>query len=173
MKILKSHAGACDLSIFIVQYYIMNSIASYGLGAGMGIAEYFAIKTLMPPTTENPTPPVNLTSAILGVGMIAASIVGVTKNADAKRVLIGNGVSLVAVSALQAGINPSAMSAMHDRSYHNNPYTRYENISATGGCSACNKNATNYPVVFSQPPSGKPVPRSQCPKCWPPRGVYE
>lgn len=163
--------SAHGLSILLIKHYIMKDIALYGLGAGMGIAEYFAIKTFMPATVEQPAPPVNLTSSVLGVGMIIAGVSGIVKHKDAKKVLVGNGVSLIAVSALQAGINPSAMSAMHDRSYHNTPYERYQNISASGGCSSCAQKAAEAQAKMQT--SGKPLPRSQCPKCWPPRGVYE
>jgi len=75
----------------------------YGVGASAAVVEYHVIKSIFPETR-------NTASALLGLAMLGANMMGVGGGSRFTPVLVGNGFTLLGITLVNALINPTVQS---------------------------------------------------------------
>lgn len=76
----------------------------YGVGASAAVVEYHVIKSVFPEAR-------NTASALLGLAMLGANMMGVGGGSRFTPVLVGNGFTLLGITLVNALINPTVQSA--------------------------------------------------------------
>lgn len=153
-----------------------KQIASYGIGAGAGVIEYYALKKILEPAPPLNVGRTNVVSAIVGAGMLIAGFTKIIPEKAGKGMLknavVANGLTLIALAILQGREEGFALQSERTSVFvsANTPNNYSSQPRPMSGCSSCNQASQATQMTPANPQAF--TARSTCPKCWPPGGVY-